>query len=105
MAMEPGMITSVEPGLYRPGKWGVRVENLVLNVPARQLDEPGEFGEFLEFETLTLCPIDTRCVDATLLRSDEIAWLNAYHATVAERLAPGLAGAALDWLRRRTAPI
>ena len=64
-----------------------------------------EFGEFLEFETLTLCPIDTRCIDRALLRADEIAWLNAYHATVRERLAPGLAGAALDWLRRRTAPI
>jgi Xaa-Pro aminopeptidase len=105
MAMEPGMITSVEPGLYRPGKWGVRVENLVLNVPARQLGAGTEFGEFLEFETLTLCPIDTRCIDQALLRSDEIAWLNAYHATVAERLAPGLSGAALAWLRQRTAAI
>ena len=103
MAMEPGMITSIEPGVYRPGRWGVRVENLVLNVPATGVDN--SFGEFLEFETLTLCPIDTRCIDRSLLRSDEIAWLNAYHATVAERLAPGLAGAALDWLRLRTAAI
>ncbi|HEY2559060.1 MAG TPA: aminopeptidase P family protein [Caldimonas sp.] len=101
MAMEAGMITSIEPGVYRPGQWGVRVENLVLNVPAR--DTGNDFGEFLEFETLTLCPIDTRCLDRTLLRGDEIAWLNAYHETVAERLAPGLSGAALDWLRRRTA--
>jgi Xaa-Pro aminopeptidase len=100
MAMEAGMITSIEPGVYRPGQWGVRVENLVLNVPAT--DTGSEFGEFLEFETLTLCPIDTRSLDRTLLRSDEIAWLNAYHATVAERLAPGLTGAALDWLRART---
>ena len=67
----------------------MRVENLVLNVPARQLGER-QFGEFLEFETLTLCPIDTRCIDPALLRADEIAWLNGYHATVAERLAPGL---------------
>jgi Xaa-Pro aminopeptidase len=103
MAMEPGMITSVEPGLYRPGKWGVRVENLVLNVPAPSVGT--EFGEFLEFETLTLCPIDSRCIDPSLLRNDEVAWLNAYHATVAERLAPGLDGAALAWLRARTAPI
>jgi len=73
-------------------------------VPA-QLGEATEFGEFLEFETLTLCPIDTRCIDRALLRSDEIAWLNAYHATVAERLAPGLSGAALAWLRQRTAAI
>jgi Xaa-Pro aminopeptidase len=103
MAMEPGMITSVEPGVYRPGKWGVRVENLVLNVPAAGIGD--EFGEFLEFETLTLCPIDTRCLDRALLRDDEIAWLNAYHATVAERLAPHLSGAALDWLTRRTTAI
>jgi Xaa-Pro aminopeptidase len=103
MAMQPGMITSVEPGLYRPGRWGVRVENLVLNVPATGVSD--EFGEFLEFETLTLCPIDTRCIDASLLRADEIAWLNGYHAVVAERLAPGLAGAALAWLKARTAPI
>ena len=103
MAMQPGMITSVEPGVYRPGRWGVRVENLVLNVPAASL--ASEFGEFLEFETLTLCPIDTRCIDKALLRGDEIAWLNAYHATVAARLAAGLSGAALAWLRLRTAPI
>jgi Xaa-Pro aminopeptidase len=105
MAMEPGMITSVEPGLYRPGRWGVRVENLVLNVAAASLQEQKEFGEFLEFETLTLCPIDTRCIDPVLLRGDEIAWLNSYHATVAARLAPGLNGAALAWLRERTRPI
>ena len=105
MAMQPGMITSVEPGLYRPGKWGVRVENLVLNVPARGEAAASEFGEFLEFETLTLCPIDTRCLDRSLLRADEIDWLNAYHRTVAERLAPGLSGAALAWLQLRTAPI
>ncbi len=103
MAMQPGMITSVEPGVYRPGRWGVRVENLVLNVPATGVGD--EFGDFLEFETLTLCPIDTRCIDASLLRADEVVWLNAYHATVAERLAPGLGGAALAWLKARTAPI
>jgi Xaa-Pro aminopeptidase len=103
MAMQPGMITSVEPGVYRPGRWGVRVENLVLNVAAAAIGD--EFGEFLEFETLTLCPIDTRCIDPALLRSDEIAWLNGYHATVAARLAPGLSGPALAWLRQRTAPI
>ncbi|MEO5845305.1 MAG: aminopeptidase P family protein [Caldimonas sp.] len=103
MAMQPGMITSIEPGVYRPGKWGVRVENLVLNVPAPRVGS--EFDEFLEFETLTLCPIDTRCIDAALLRSDEVAWLNGYHAMVRDRLAPGLDGAALAWLRLRTAPI
>ena len=101
MAMEPGMITSIEPGVYRPGHWGVRIENLVLNVPATT-PEAGGFGEFLEFETLTLCPIDTRCIDRSLLRADEVAWLNAYHATVRERLAPRVSGAALAWLNERT---
>lgn len=101
MAMEPGMITSIEPGLYRPGQWGIRIENLVLNVPAGET----EFGEFLAFETLTLCPIDTRCLDRALLRADEIAWLNDYHAMVRERLAPLVDGAARDWLMRRTEPV
>ena len=104
MAMEPGMITSIEPGVYRPGHWGVRIENLVLNVPA-STPEAGGFGEFLEFETLTLCPIDTRCIERSLLRDDEIAWLNAYHASVRERLTPLLSGAALAWLNERTAAI
>jgi Xaa-Pro aminopeptidase len=104
MAMEPGMITSIEPGVYRSGLWGVRIENLVLNVPA-QTPENGGFGDFLEFETLTLCPIDTRCIDRSLMRADEIAWLNGYHATVRERLAPKLSGDALAWLNTRTAAI
>jgi Xaa-Pro aminopeptidase len=104
MAMEPGMITSVEPGVYRDGQWGVRIENLVLNVPA-VTPEGDRFAEMLEFETLTLCPIDTRCLDFSLLRADEIDWLNRYHAMVRERLAPKVSGDALAWLQRRTAPI
>ncbi|HJW52895.1 MAG TPA: aminopeptidase P family protein [Burkholderiaceae bacterium] len=100
-AMEPGMITSNEPGIYRPGHWGVRIENLVLNVPA----DPSEFGEFLRFETLTLCPIDTRLVERALMRADEIGWLNAYHDEVRRRLAPHLSGAAAQWLQERTSPI
>ncbi len=101
MAMEPGMITSIEPGVYRAGLWGVRIENLVLNVSATT-PEASAFGEFLEFETLTLCPIDTRCIAMDLMRADEIAWLNGYHATVRERLAPRVSGAALAWLNERT---
>ena len=104
MAMEPGMITSIEPGVYRAGHWGVRIENLVLTVPA-QTAEGDTFGEFLEFETLTLCPIDTRCIDRSLLRDDEVAWLNDYHATVRQRLAPRVSGAALAWLMQRTEPV
>ncbi|HEY9104645.1 aminopeptidase P family protein [Chitinimonas sp.] len=100
-AMEPGMITSNEPGIYKPGRWGVRIENLLLNVPAGT----SEFGEFLAFETLTLCPIDTRCVDRELMRADELAWLNDYHATVRERLLPLVEGKARDWLLLRTEAI
>ena len=101
MVMETGMITSNEPGIYRPGKWGVRIENLMLCVPA----ETTEFGEYLKFESLTLCPIDTRCIDLQLLREDELNWLNDYHAQVLQRLAPRLSGAALDWLTARTQAI
>ncbi len=100
-AMEPGMITSNEPGIYRPGQWGVRIENLVVNVSA----DLGEFGEFLRFETLTLCPIDTRLIDRVLMRADEIAWLNAYHDIVRRRVGPHVSGAAAQWLQERTAPI
>ena len=102
MAMQPGMITSVEPGLYRDGRWGIRIENLVLNV---SVGTPDEFGEYLAFETLTLCPIDSRCLELSLLRADERQWLNDYHAEVRRRLAPRLDGAALDWLLRRTEPV
>lgn len=101
MAMEPGMITSIEPGLYRPQQWGVRIENLVLNVQ-RETAENGQFGEMLAFETLTLCPIDTRCIEPSLLSDDELGWLNDYHADVRRRLAPLVDGAALAWLNERT---
>lgn len=108
MAMEPGMVTSNEPGVYRPGQWGIRIENLLLAVPvaADDADTPqATVDELLGFETLTLCPIDTRLVEPALLRPDEIAWLNGYHASVRQRLAPRLDGAALDWLLARTEPI
>jgi Xaa-Pro aminopeptidase len=104
MAMEPGMVTSIEPGVYRPGRWGVRIENLVLNVPAAT-PEGSTFAEMLEFETLTLCPIDMHCIDRALLRADEIAWLNGYHAMVLERLSRHVKGEALAWLQRRCRPI
>ena len=100
-AMEAGMITSIEPGIYRTGEWGIRIENLVVNRHAAQ----SEFGEFLCFETLTLCPIDTRCIDLTLMTESEIDWLNDYHATVQERLARQVEGAALEWLIERTAAV
>jgi Xaa-Pro aminopeptidase len=75
-----------------------------MNVPANT-SEAGTFGDFLEFETLTLCPIDTRCIDLSLLRDDEAGWLDAYHAVVREQLAPRVSGAALAWLDERTQPV
>jgi Xaa-Pro aminopeptidase len=98
------MITSIEPGVYRPGQCGVRIENLVLTVPV-QTPEAGAFGEMLAFETLTLCPIDTRLIERTLMRNDEIGWLNAYHDEVRRRVSPLVSGAAAQWLQERTAPI
>ena len=98
------MVTSNEPGIYRHGRWGVRIENLVLNVPAT-LKEPSEFGEFLQFETLTLSPIDTRVIERSLLRDDEVKWLNAYHAEVRRRVGPHVSGAAAAWLKLRTEAI
>ena len=95
------MITSNEPGLYRPGKWGIRIENLV----ACRKAGASEFGSFLKFETLTLCPIDTRCVLVSMLDEGERGWLNAYHREVRERLSPHLEGDGLEWLIRRTEPI
>ncbi|WP_175855707.1 aminopeptidase P family protein [Burkholderia cepacia] len=100
-AMEEGMITSIEPGVYRPGQWGIRIENLVVNRAAGQT----EFGDFLAFETLTLCPIDTRCMLIEMLHEEERAWLNAYHATVRERVGRHLSGDAKAWLDARTQPI
>ena len=113
MAMMPGMITSIEPALYRPGRWGIRIENLVLNVPApaEALEADGdEFGgPFLAFETLTLCPIDARCIDPDRLSREELAWLNDYHAEVRRRLLPHLSAEAdqpaRDWLMTRTETI
>lgn len=101
MALLPGMVTSNEPGLYRPGQWGIRIENLVCCQTAGE----SEFGQFLEFETLTLCPIDTRCILPAMLREDEIRWLNDYHRNVREALEPRVKGAALQWLLDRTEPL
>lgn len=101
VAMQPGMISSNEPGLYRDGQWGVRIENLVAVV----FEEQTEFGRFFGFETLTLCPIDTRCIVNELLDQTEKEWLNAYHDRVRTELSPLVEGEALQWLIDRTAHI
>lgn len=96
--MQLGMITSNEPGLYREGKWGVRLENLVATVPAHST----EFGEFAKFEDLTLCPFDTRLLLPELLTTEEKNWLNDYHKKVHDALIDRVDGDAKAWLIERT---
>jgi Xaa-Pro aminopeptidase len=102
--LEPGMILSNEPGYYREGEWGIRIENLVVVVEAPR-PEGGDDREMRAFETLTWVPIDRRLIDASLLSPDERAWLDGYHAGVVERLAPRLDGEDLRWLRGMCAPL
>ena len=100
-AMKVGMISSNEPGLYREGKWGIRIENLVVNTPVAKPTET-EFGDFLNFETITYCPIDTRLIEPSLLDQTEIDWLNDYHSQVFAELKDRVEGSALEWLTERT---
>jgi Xaa-Pro aminopeptidase len=95
--MKPGMVTSNEPGIYRAGKHGVRIENLVLTTEA----EENEFGKFMHFETLTMCPIDTRPIVVEMLTARQRAWLNVYHEEVYKRLAPYLDEEEQAWLEER----
>ncbi len=101
VALKPGMIVSNEPGYYRTGAYGIRIENLVA---VTKLGE-SEAGEMLGFETLTLAPIDRALVDASLLTRDEIAWLDAYHARVRAEIGPRLEGEERAWLEAATAPL
>lgn len=99
--IEPGMITSNEPGIYREGQYGIRIENLILCKEKMKT----EFGIFLEFETLTLCPIDKDLIDISLLAQDEIEWLDNYHAKVYESLEPKIRTELKEWLKEKTAPL
>ena len=103
-AMKEGMISSNEPGLYREGKWGIRIENLMVNKRVAQPVET-DFGDFLNFETVTYCPIDTRLIEPSLLNQVEIDWLNGYHSQVFAELKDRVDGAALEWLTERTQAI
>jgi Xaa-Pro aminopeptidase len=96
--IEPGMLTSNEPAIYREGEYGIRLENLILCYA----DEETEFGQFLKFETLSLCYIDISMVDISLLEKKEIDWLNSYHAEVCEKLSPFLTPEERKWLRYKT---
>ena len=97
----PGSITSNEPGLYREDVHGIRCENLVL---CRHMMTTA-FGDFLGFETLTLCPFDRTLFDTSIMSADEIAWVDKYHATVAERLMPLLNADEQAWLLEHTKPL
>ena len=97
----PGMITSDEPGIYREGRHGVRHESLLLCRDAGA----NEFGEWIDFEPLTLCHIDTRAIIRDLMTPDEIQWLNAYNRRVYDTLAPSLPEEVAGWLEWKTAPI
>lgn len=101
IALEAGMILSNEPGYYREGSFGIRIENLIIIAPAES--EPGR--RMLGFETLTLCPIDRRLIDVAALSRDERTWLDTYHAWVHRSLSSDLQGADLEWLTAATAPL
>jgi Xaa-Pro aminopeptidase len=97
------MIISNEPGYYKTGAFGIRIENLVLVVEAAPV--AGAEKPLDAFETLTLAPIDRRLIDVTLLSSDERDWLDAYHARVAETLLPLVAAETREWLEAATRPL
>jgi Xaa-Pro aminopeptidase len=100
--LRPGMICSNEPGYYKAGEYGIRIENLVLVEP---LEIEGAELDMLGFETLTFAPIDRNCIEPALLSPAELGWLNAYHARVLDVVAPQLEGEALVWLEAACAPI
>jgi Xaa-Pro aminopeptidase len=101
--LEPGMILSNEPGYYREGQYGIRLENLVLVTPLENI--PGGTREMMGFDTLTLVPFDRRLIDPKQLLPWELAWLNAYHARVRREIEPILLSDDRAWLRHATAPI
>ena len=98
MIIQPGMLISNEPAIYREGEYGIRIENLILCYE----DEETEFGKFLKFDTVSLCYIDKALIDKSLLDQDEIRWLNAYHSEVYEKLSPYLNAEEKVWLREKT---
>lgn len=101
--LEAGMILSNEPGYYRDGAFGIRIENLVAVTPPRALKDPGR--QMMGFETLTFTPLDRNLISKDILSPDEIEWINAYHSDTLSAIGPRLDGAALDWLKLACAPI
>lgn len=99
--LEPGMVTSNEPGLYLEDRYGIRCENLIETIPATET----EFGKFLKFRTATLFPFDLNLFETAIMTDEEIDWLNDYHAMVRARLLPFLNAEEADWLTRKTHPL
>ena len=100
-ALAHGMLTSNEPGMYIEGKYGIRIENLVLTVK----DKLSEYGQFLKFETVTLAHIDLNLIDKSQLTPDEINWLNKYHKKVYDLVSPRLNTEEAEWLKEKTKSI
>ncbi|NDV95971.1 aminopeptidase P family protein [Dysgonomonas sp. 521] len=96
--LQPGMVTSNEPGIYRAEKYGIRIENLIRT----RHETTTEFGDFYSFETLTLCPIDTTPIVKEMLTEKEITWFNEYHKFVYDRLSPLLSESEKQWLKEKT---
>ena len=99
--LEPGMILTDEPGIYKAGRHGIRIENTLLIVPAQET----EFGKFYKFEPLTLCPIDKKAIAIEIMTDEELTWLNEYHQMVYDRLCPLLEKDEQIWLKEATTPI
>ena len=99
--LEPGMILTDEPGIYKAGRHGIRIENTLLIVPAQET----EFGKFYKFEPLTLCPIDKKAIAIEIMTDEELTWLNEYHQLVYDRLCPLLEKDEQIWLKEATTPI
>ena len=104
-ALEVGHIISDEPGIYRTGKWGIRTENLITVIPAKQTKVTTTEDEWLTFETLTLCFYDTNLIEMSLMTEDEIDWLNAYHVRVYKEVAPLLNADEAKYLARKCAAL
>jgi Xaa-Pro aminopeptidase len=99
--IEAGMLTSNEPAIYRQGEYGIRIENLILCYE----DEETEFGQFLKFDTVSLCYIEKSMIDRSLLDQKEIEWLNSYHSEVYDKLSPYLSVEERLWLKEKTDPL
>jgi Xaa-Pro aminopeptidase len=103
MALQPGMCTSIEPGYYEPGKFGIRIENVAFVVKSKTTHTNN--GTFLEFEQLTMVPIAKNLIDKKLLSPSDVDWLNTYHAQVFQHLFPLVSPSAQAWLKEATSPL